>query len=120
MLKEIEHVEQNDPGLIRRWFVDDYFELILWADADGTSVEMQLCYDRKRFERVMIWRQGSGFKHQQVDDGEDRPGKAKATPIFIPDGEFDWQSLAERFQAASTEIDQAVAQFVGERIREFV
>jgi len=108
--------DHHNRSLERRWFLDEYFELILWLDQDKQVVEFQLCYDRPDNEHVMLWSAERGFSHQQVDSGEQRPGKPKATPVFIPDGVCDWEGLAERFQKASAEIDPDIAWFIYEKV----
>ena len=47
-----------------------------------------------------------------VDDGENRPGKHKGTPILVADGAFDRASVGERFRRAATGIDPAIAELV--------
>ncbi len=115
MLAEIADARQIPGEEKRRWFNDDYFDLIVWLKDEGGFAGFQLCYDKFHNERALTWRREAGFRHEKVDDG-DSPGHAKMTPVLIPDGEFAWQDVAARFRAASAEIDARVAGFVAEKL----
>lgn len=114
MLIEHETVRQVEGERTRRYFSDDDFDLIVWSEADGTIAGFQLCYDKERDERALTWKRGEGYSHERVDTGE-VAGKAK-TPVLVADGVFSASVIAERFNAASTAIDQAVFRFVCEKI----
>ena len=69
MLREIRGVDQKTPGLVKRWFQDDYFDLVAWHDPRGTILRFQLCYAREsRGERVLEWRRGLGFQHLKTEE----------------------------------------------------
>ncbi len=112
MLKEYTHVRQIQGESKRRWFSDEYFDLIVWFDEDDKIVGFQLCYDINRTHRALTWQQHTGFTHHKIDDGENRPGKVKASPVLVPDGLFDSLTIARRFRGASQHIDTNVADFV--------
>jgi hypothetical protein len=111
MLAEIADPRQIPGEGRRRWFRDDYFDLIVWLDDHEEIFGFQLCYDKFHNERALTWRRDRGFRHERVDDGE-ITGHIKMTPILIPDGEFAWQDVAARFRAAAAGIDPGVAGFV--------
>ena len=112
MLKEYQQVRQIRGESKRRWFSDEYFDLIVWFGDQDEIVGFQLCYDIARTQRALTWQSQKGFTHHKIDDGENRPGKVKASPVLVPDGLFDASTIAERFHAASRKIDAAVADFV--------
>ena len=116
MLQECDHIRQIEEETPRRWFSDEYFDLIVWHnDADEISA-FQLCYDLARRPRAIHWRREAGFAHYRVDDGENRPGKIKSTPILMKDGVFDAPDVAERFRKESGGIEPGIAQFVYETL----
>ena len=80
MLKEYLQVRQIEGESKRRWFSDDYFDLIVWFDEQDEITGFQLCYDIHHVQRAVTWQKDSGFSHHKIDDGENRPGKAKASP----------------------------------------
>ncbi len=119
MFKEYKHVRQIEGEAKRRWFTDQYFDLIVWFDDEENIIGFQLCYDISQKHRALTWRQGKGFSHHKVDDGENRPGKMKASPILVSDGVFDYAKIAESFRKKSLEIDEDVSRFVYNKIMEY-
>jgi hypothetical protein len=111
MLSEIKEVKQHKDEAHRRWFLDNYFDLIVWQNDDEIT-GFQLCYDKQNKERSLTWLKGRGFSHNKIDDGEGRPGQSKMTPILVPDGEFAKRKISEIFKAQSSNIDPKVAGFV--------
>jgi hypothetical protein len=120
MLHEVQGARQVRGEGFRRWYTDQYFDLIVWyegADAAGPIAGFQLCYDKNSRERALTWRKGTGFTHEKVDDGEGgRALGAKMTPILVPDGIFDAAAVAKRLAEHTAEIDSRVASFVLEAI----
>ena len=119
MLKEYRQVRQIQGEDKRRWFTDHYFDLILWYDDHDRIAGFQLCYDITSNHRALTWHRERGYTHHQVDDGENRPGKMKASPILVPDGVFEYPTIAERFYHASRRIDPEIATFVYNKILEY-
>lgn len=118
MLREITRIQQHDPNRRRRWFQDGYFDLFLWQTASGAIDSLQLCYDIQRKERALLWSQVQGFFHDGVDTGEDSP-LADRTPVFVPDGAFQWSDVRTRFREASADLPAEVREFVLDKIDEY-
>jgi hypothetical protein len=111
MLKEVKGGGRANEERNRRWFSDDYFDLVIWYD-DRSEIEgFQLCYDIGGNERALTWRASGEYAHDSIDDGE-TPFRMKQTPILVEDGIFEWERIAEDFRQRSAEIDQAIAAFV--------
>jgi hypothetical protein len=102
----------------RRWFSDEYFDLIVWLDQKGTISGFQLCYDKDDRERALTWTDKQGYAHERVDDGESNPSKNR-TPILVPDGLFPSSEILARFLSSSEEIDPQVRFFVVAKLREY-
>lgn len=119
MLKEYTQTRQIQGEDKRRWFTNHYFDLILWYDAEDQIAGFQLCYDIIRCHRALTWHRERGYSHNQVDDGENRPGKMKASPILVPNGVFDYPTIAEQFHHASRNIDSEIAAFVYDKILQY-
>jgi hypothetical protein len=115
MLTELSNPRQIPGEGRRRWFRDDFFDLIVWYADDGGLTGFQLCYDKLEHERALTWTRDGGYHHHRIDDGE-TPGHPKMTPVIVPDGVFDQGPVAERFRAASISIDREVAGFVYETV----
>jgi hypothetical protein len=124
VLVEYRNVRQIRGEGHRRWFSDDYFDLIVWYDSPrrGRShiTGFQLCYDRGGYERALTWMRDRGFSHEKVDTGEGRgSGNMKATPILVADGVFDSGQVADRFREASKGLDPDIADLVLDRLAEY-
>lgn len=119
MLREYDHVRQVDGEGKRRWFSDEFFDLIVWSDDAGALMGFQLCYDAEHDQRALTWRKAFGYTHHRIDDGEHRPGKVKATPVLVADGIFDQGTIATKFASASTAISPQIARFVLNKLLEY-
>ncbi len=96
----------------RRWFHDDFFDLIVWSNQDTNILGFQLCYDIARDQRALTWRNDSGFSHNRVNAGKDILYRHKMPPVLIFDGIFNRETIIQRFKRESTMINKTVASFV--------
>ena len=118
-LTEIRQVRQVPGESRRRWFTSDDLDLIVWSDGEAPPWGFQLCYDkRKRAERAVTWREGSGFAHSVVNDGAKGPLEAKGAPLLEPDERFDANRVAALFDAASDLVPDDLRRFVAGKLRE--
>jgi hypothetical protein len=118
MLSEIRNARQVEGEGFRRWFTDDYFDLIVWYEDDRRLIGFQLCYDKQGRERALTWTHDHGFQHNRIDPGE-MPGHSKMTPIIIADGTFNAGPVVERFRQSSGEIDPQIAEFVLDTVKTY-
>lgn len=109
---------QSDGALQRRWFSDDYFDLIVWENENKDIVRFQLCYNKFKDEHAFVWNQQDGHSHLKVDDGEGVPDRYKMSPILIADGHFEREAISARFLEAGKDIDQNISQFVYSKLKE--
>ena len=120
MLKEYKYVRQIEGEAKRRWFTDEYFDLIVWFDyTNNTVLGFQLCYDIAHKHRALTWQKHSGYTHHRVDDGENRPGKMKATPILVADGLFEYHKIAEEFKKASKHLEKSLSEFIYDKLVQY-
>lgn len=116
MLREVKPADETVKSG-RRWFTDDYFELIFWLDEKQDVESFQLCYDRGRNERALTWNRAQGPRHLIVDQGESSPLKNR-TPVLHEGGSFDREDILSRFARASALLPEKIAKFVKDQIRE--
>jgi hypothetical protein len=119
VLKELPRVTQHEEGPPRRVFRSIDLDLVVWMDDDGRYTGFELSYRHGPRERSLRWKTGTGYTHHRVDDGEDRGGRHKGTPLMVPDGVFKRWSVARKFQVESRDIDPAVAGFVMRKVIAF-
>jgi hypothetical protein len=111
-MRELTKVRQIPGDPRRRWFFSHNFDLIVWFGDDGAIAGFELCYDKTKEQCSIVWRLQSGFTHMAVDDGEDRPGKYKATPILVPAGHFDAKRIHAAFENECSSLPEEVATHV--------
>lgn len=85
-------------------------DFIVWFNSDNEPIGFELCYDKKGLEKALNWGQ-SGFVHTAVDDGENRPGKYKASPVHIVDGEPEINRIYSQFLQESSSVPEKLVQF---------
>lgn len=119
MLIETNIEEQNEPGVVKRWFNDKEFDLILWqSTSDERIARFHLSYGKPSYERILAWSEESGYRHGGVDDGE--PGHGiKRSPLIVSDGTLNSAAVAQRFQEAAVSVDPAIVRFISEKITAF-
>jgi hypothetical protein len=115
MLRELKAVSQIPGQPRRRWFMDDFFDLVVWYDDENEICGFQLCYNKDEDERALTWRRQTSYTHYRVDDGETKP-HSKSTPILVADGIFDNKVIADRFKQESKNVERLVSEFVLEKI----
>lgn len=103
----------------RRWFTSNDFDLIVWLADEQSFSGFELCYDKQHDERALVWSKSAGFRHMAVDDGEQRPGKYKATPILVADGLFDARRICAAFRDASHSLPKEVAAYVLQALEQY-
>jgi hypothetical protein len=101
----------------RRWFRDDFFDLVVWYESDEI-LGFQLCYDRLGREHAITWFPDRGFSHDRIDTGDEFPTKTLA-PMLVPvtPDSFAHTQIVSRFEAATLSMDPAVRGFVLARLR---
>ena len=119
MLKEVCDVRQIPGDARRRVFFAEDLDLTVWFDHDDAVLGFELCYDKGKNERAVRWNRMHGFLHQKVDDGENRPGRYKGTPILVPDGLFRAKKISRLFLDSSRDIDPALADFIIRKLLEY-
>lgn len=116
---EIHGVRQIAGEPKRRWFCDDFFDLILWLDDGGGLLGFQLCYNKRGDQHALTWHAHSGYLHTRVDDGGSRPGKYKASPVLLPNGPFSKEAIAMIFLRASLSLERRIVEMVHEKILQY-
>lgn len=111
-MNEYINVRQIPGDPERRWFYSDDFDLIVWFSDDRGIAGFELCYDKNCNMRSIEWSKTKGFRHMAVDDGEQRPGRHKASPILVPDGPFDAMRVYTAFLEASKLLPKEIANYV--------
>lgn len=115
MLRENKNIKQYKGEKARKWFEDEYFDLIVWYDAVGEIYGFQLCYNKEEDEHVLTWQKDTGFAHNRIDTGEESPFR-NLSPILVPDGIFPHGCVIKKFRERSGGIEQRIAEFVIDKL----
>jgi hypothetical protein len=118
MLREIQGVRQDRPGLRRRWYQDEFFDLYTWHAADGSLVGFQVCYDLTGRERAITWHRQHGFSHNKVDGGG-IDGRMSGTPLLTGDGRFPHRLVRQRFIKHAATLDAGTRKAILDKMREY-
>jgi hypothetical protein len=117
MLKEYPATQhKGEPN--KRWFADDYFDIIIWLDNDSAVSGFQLCYNKKNNERALTWTKAHGFRHDLINGGETSPTKNQ-TPILMGDGVFPAGKVLEMFIVRSIHMEESFRSFIIEKLRNY-
>lgn len=118
MLKEVDNVKQNPKSFFRRWFSDDYFDIIIWLKYCNKIFGFQLCYNKLNNEHSLTWNEDNRFQHNKIDDG-DISFHIKRSPVLIPDGVVPIKEIIEEFIKRNKNIDKDISIFILNKLKSF-
>jgi hypothetical protein len=118
MLREHAQVAQDAPGLTRRWFRDEDFDLYLWERPGGEVDAFELCYDRQGRERSLRWSRTGGFRHEGVDRPETKPGRAMSA-LLVAEGTMPVAAVSRKLRGAAKALPAGVRDFMIARLAEY-
>jgi hypothetical protein len=121
MMREILGVAQDESGVQRRWFHDDYFDLFVWQTDQGDITSFQLCYGADSNEQALEWRNDRGWFQDGKKTGEPVNRKILGT-VLAPAplaGADPGEPIASRFEFAARTLPDAIRTAVAARLREY-
>ena len=116
-LREIKVSRQDDAGIEKRWFENEFFDLFLWLRGEQ-CFHLQLCYGKPRHERAVSWREGHGYFHDGVLSNPAGDVVAKSS-ILEAGGDFDFTRVNGRFLRESQALGTPLRKFVLEKLHLF-
>jgi len=113
VIRLVELKSEQGSAENRRWFSSSDLDVIIWTDAHRSISAFELYYDKNVNEHVLIWRNGFGFSHLAVDDGEQKPVlNYKKAPILVPDGFFDADRIMQLFEVVREQLPAELSKVV--------
>lgn len=91
-------------------------DLIVWLDPANTPIGFELCYDKPEKEKSLCWNQ-SGFTHMIMDDGENRPGKYKSSPIHQGSETFEADQIYSLFLSECRTLPEEIRNFIWQTLK---
>jgi hypothetical protein len=110
MLSEYKEARQRFDEGFRRWYSDQYFDVIVWYDREGGSMTgFQVCYDKGESERAFTWKLEAGLvrSHRYVMNGPVAVGTNKMTSVLKGDAAAIEGPLFARLKASKGDLDAA-------------
>ncbi len=108
-LSENRGVRQRPEEGFRRWFVNDYFDVIVWYEsARGDLTGFQLCYNRGIDERAFTWYRDKRSSHYVSSGGGDPRGattRRMATAILQGDAGPVPEDVLQRLESERGDLD---------------
>ena len=117
MLIEKKDVQQRPGESHRRWFSDEFFDLIVWWSETEEIILFQLSYDPDGVDGLLEWRRASGLSHFRVDTGGPLPARHARTPFLVPAPAPELGPLVDQFETVAAELDPALRDFVLSTLR---
>ena len=114
---EIEGVRQRPEEGFRRWFSNNYFDLVFWYDRkDGVLDGLQFCYGKPHSEKAFTW-ESSTRSHHYVS--EMHKGSSQATGILRGDAGEIPPAVIKRFLEEAPDLNDDLKSLVLQKIDEF-
>lgn len=118
-LSENRGVRQRPDEGFRRWFVNDYFDLIVWYEhRDGPMVGFQLCYSRGIDERAFTWNRGTRSSHY-VSAGGDERAHWLATAVLHGDAGPVPQHVVDRLREERGDVEDTLLGVIEREIGDY-
>lgn len=112
-LVENKNVRQRPDEGFRRWFLNDYLDLILWYEsARGELTGFQLCYSRHHDERAFTWQRNKRSSHFVSSGADERGMPWIATAILHGDAGPVPGEVLQRLQEEQGELETSLLRLV--------
>ena len=119
-LSENRSVRQRPEEGFRRWFVNEYFDIIVWYESRHTPpTGFQLCYDRHANERAFTWQRGKQSSHFVSDQPHGERSAWAATAILHGDAGPVPVDVLHRLREEHGELDGELLELIDGTAREY-
>ena len=105
-LGENKSVRQRPEEGFRRWFLNEYFDLIIWYEFEGGPLTgFQLCYSRHLNERAFTWQRNKRSSHFVSAGSDERGTPWIATAVLHGDAGPVPPEVLQRLREEQGELD---------------
>lgn len=117
-LSENKNVRQRPEEGFRRWFLNEFFDVIVWYEsAGGQLLGFQLCYNRTVDERAFTWQRDKRSSHFVSSGSDERGVPWIATAVLHGDAGAVPRDVLERLQAEQGDLDDDLLDLIVEQAR---
>ncbi len=115
-LVENKNVRQRPDEGFRRWFLNDYFDVIVWYEsAAGEMTGFQLCYNRSVDERAFTWQRNKRSSHFVSSGADERGTPWIATAVLHGDAGPVPPDVLDRLEREQGHLDEDLLRFIMEQ-----
>lgn len=119
-LVENKNVRQRPDEGHRRWFLNDYFDVIVWYEsAGGEIVGFQLCYNRTVDERAFTWQRNKRSSHFVSSGSDERGTPWIATAVLHGDAGAVPEEVLRRLTAEQGELDSDLLEMIVHHAKDY-
>ncbi len=119
-LTEHENVRQRENEGFRRWYLNSYFDVILWYKEDHkTFIGFQLCYSRNNNEKAFTWTKDYTSNRLVSDSFFEKGVSHMSTGILKGEGGYIPEEVIIRFKNESNIIDKEIKELIIKKIEEY-
>lgn len=112
-LVENKTVRQRPEEGYRRWFLNDFFDLIVWYERKGGALTgFQLCYSRHVKERAFTWQRGRQSSHFVSSGSDERGVPWIATAVLHGDAGPVPEEVLQRLREEQGELERELLERV--------
>jgi len=104
MLRELENVRQLKGEGVRRWFIDEDLELILWYDVNKKLEGFQILYDKLAGTRTITWKKVT-------------PAAGESKSVLVSDGPYNRVRIHNMVEKSSENLETNLRRFILERLQ---
>ncbi len=113
---EIQGVRQRPEEGFRRWFSNNYFDIVIWYEEEGGEISgIQFCYGKPFSEKAFTWESTSQSHHYVTEQRK----SASATGMLKGDAGIISESVMKQLKEESHEMDKDLLVLVLEKIDAF-
>lgn len=119
-LKENLDVRQKEEEGFRRWFVNDFFDIIFWYDKQGGElIGFQLCFTMGRGECAFTWEPGSTGSHFVSNSVIDPGVQFQATDVLRSRACVISDEIVSRLIEEAGELDKELLDLILEKLEAY-
>ncbi len=119
-LSENKRVRQRAKEGYRRWFLNSFFDIILWYDRRGGGLTgFQFCFQKNKAERAFTWTSKYQSSHIVSDSSAEAGMGHLGSAILQGDGGTIPETVIERFKRESGDLDNDIKELIVSKIRAY-
>ena len=119
-IEENTDVRQREDEGYRRWFVNSYFDIIIWYDKkEGEIIGFQFCFSRNDKEKAYTWTKEYSSSHIVSDTYYEKNTLSLSTGILKGDGGSIPDAVLSRFLNELKKLDRMIVELIINNISEY-